>query len=151
MKMNMNNSTYLFFLPILLISCGGGVGSSSQMPLEISINLSSNLNEIYIHNEITLTWSSSNADSCLASGDWDGAKTKNGAEDIVIRESKESNFILTCSSSSSSVNKTIIVTSNSPYIYADYWDEINTYIESLKSSYENPIGFNQEEVWFKTL
>lgn len=149
--MKMNNSTYLFFLTILLISCGGGSGSSNQMPLKISINLSSDLNEIYIHNEITLTWSSSNADSCLASGDWDGAKTKNGSEEIVIRKAKESTFILTCSAASSSVNKTIIVTSNSPYIYADYWDEIDTYIESLKSSYENPIGFNQEEIWFKTL
>ena len=152
----MKHLDYFRFISLLifLTSCGGGGGGGSADPNPIvpnvSLSLSSNLSEIYIHNEIVLTWSSSNADSCTASGDWSGTKPNNGSEEIVIREAKESSFILTCSSSSSSANENISVTSISPYLYADHWDEINTYRESLQSIYENPVGINQEEIWFKT-
>ncbi len=141
------------FLSIFLASCGGGSGSSDSIaiPSNVSMNLSSNLNEIYIHNEIILSWSSSNADSCLASGDWSGTKTNNGSEVIMIRDAKESIFTLKCSSTSSSDSKSISVTSNSPYFYPDHWDEVSSYRESLQSIYENPVGFNLEKIWFRTL
>ena len=113
----MRHLDYFRFISLLifLTSCGGGGGGGSADPNPIvpnvSLSLSSNLSEIYIHNEIVLTWSSSNADSCTASGDWSGTKPNNGSEEIVIREAKESSFILTCSSSSSSANENISVTS----------------------------------------
>ena len=146
------NYVYTFFL-IFLISCGGGGGGSSDSDVvsqEVSINFSSNLTEIFIHNKITLTWSSLNASSCNASGDWDGLREVNGSEEIKIRDAKESTFTLTCSSSGSSEEINVKVTSISPYSYADHWNETNSYIESLKSVYKNPVGFNQEEIWFKT-
>ena len=153
-KMKHLDYSKFILLLILLTSCGGGGGGGSTDPNPIvpnvSLSFSSSLSEIYIHNKIVLTWSSSNADFCSASGDWSGTKENNGSEEIVIREARESSFILTCSSSSSSANKNINVTSISPYIYPDHWDEINTYRESLQSVYENPVGINQEEIWFKT-
>jgi len=150
------NCIKIGFLSIFLASCGGGGGSSdsSIIPSTVSMNLSSNLNEIYIHNKIILSWSSSNADSCLASGDssdWSGTKINNGSEEIIIRDAKESTFTLTCSSASSSVSKSVSVTSNSPYFYPDHWDEVSLYRQSIQSIYENPVGFNQDEIWFKTL
>ena len=138
---------------VILISCGGGGGGSADpapTPPNVLMSFSSDLNEIYIHNKITLTWSSSNADSCSASGDWIGTKPNNGSEEIIIREAKDSTFILNCSSSSSSADRNITVTSISPYLYPDHWDEINVYRESLQSIYENPVGINQEETWFRT-
>ena len=138
----MRNLNYFKFLSLLifLTSCGGGGGGGSAdvnpVVLNVSLSFSSNLSEIYIHNKIILTWSSSNADSCSASGDWSGTKANNGSEEIVIREAKESSFTITCSSSSSSANKNITVTSISPYLYPDHWDQINTYRESLQSVYE---------------
>ena len=139
---------------IFLTSCGGGGGGSvdsDNIVPNLSMNFSSNLNEIYIHNKIILTWSSSNADSCLASGDWSGTKAKNGSEEIIIRDAKVSLYTLTCSSTTSSDSKSVSVTSNSPYLYPDHWDEVNSLRQSIQSIYENPIGFNQTEIWFKTL
>ena len=150
-----NSHLYLVVLTLILASCGGGGGGESSdsvtIPSSVSMSLSSNLNEIYIHNKIILSWSSSNADSCSASGDWSGTKINNGSEEIIIREPKDSAFILTCSSNSSSAERNTTVTSLSPYLYPDHWDEINTYRESLQSVYQNPVGLNQEEAWFKTL
>jgi len=150
---NLNYFRFIFLL-IFLTSCGGGGGgSTAPNPVvpSVSMSFSSDLSEIYIHNKIVLTWSSSNADSCSASGDWSGTKENNGSEEIIIREAKESTFSLTCSSSTSSANRNITVTSISPYLYPDHWDDINTLRESLQSIYENPVGINQDEIWFKTL
>ena len=150
-----NSHLYLVVLTLILASCGGGGGGESSdsvtIPSTVSMSLSSNLNEIYIHNKIILSWSSSNADSCSASGDWSGTKINNGSEEIIIREPKDSAFTLTCSSNSSSAERNTTVTSLSPYLYPDHWDEIHTYRESLQSVYQNPVGLNQEEAWFKTL
>jgi len=149
------NCIEVAFVSIFLASCGGGGSPDSAItPPTVSMNLSSNLNEIYIHNKIILSWSSSNADSCLASGnssDWSGTKINNGSQEIIIRDAKESTFTLTCSSASSSVSKSVSVTSNSPYFYPDHWDEVSLYRQSIQSIYENPVGFNQDEIWFKTL
>lgn len=155
-----NPQLYLIVSTLILASCGGGSGGGSANPNPIvtnaSLTLSSNLNEIYIHNKIILSWSSSNADSCLASGDsgssgnWTGTKINNGSEEIIIRDAKESTFTLTCSSASSSDSKSVSVTSNSPYFYPDHWDEVSLYRQSIQSVYENPVGFNQNEIWFKT-
>lgn len=155
-----NPQLYLIVSTLILASCDGGSGGGSANPNPIvtnaSLTLSSNLNEIYIHNKIILSWSSSNADSCLASGDsgssgnWSGTKINNGSEEIIIRDAKESTFTLTCSSASSSDSKSVSVTSNSPYFYPDHWDEVSLYRQSIQSVYENPVGFNQNEIWFKT-
>jgi len=150
----MRNLDYLIAVSLIisLTSCGGGGGSADTAPIppNVSMSLSSDLNEIYIHNKIILTWSSSNADFCSASGDWNGTKASNGSEEIIIREAKDNTFILTCSSSSSSTDRNVTVTSISPYLYPDHLDEISSYRESLQSIYENPVGINQEKTWFKT-
>ena len=150
-----NSYLYLVVLTLILASCGGGGGGGSSdsvtIPSTVSMSLSSNLNEIYIHNKIILSWSSSNADSCSASGDWSGTKINNGSEEIIIREAKDSAFILTCSSNSSSAERNTTVTSLSPYLYPDHWDEVSSYRQSKQSIYENPVGFNQDKIWFQTL
>jgi len=150
----MRNLDYLIAVSLIisLTSCGGGGGSADTAPIppNVSMSLSSDLNEIYIHNKIILTWSSSNADFCSASGDWNGTKASNGSEEIIIKEAKDNTFILTCSSSSSSTDRNVTVTSISPYLYPDHLDEISSYRESLQSIYENPVGINQEKTWFKT-
>ncbi len=56
-----NLKSLIIVFPLLLISCGGGGSGSNDSDAAlkvVSINFSSNLNEIFIHNKITLTWAS---------------------------------------------------------------------------------------------
>lgn len=57
-----------------------------------------------------LTWSSSNALSCTASGDWDGGLSTNGAADITIYPfSSPQKYVLSCSNSTSMAQAVAIV------------------------------------------
>ena len=91
----------VFFI-LFLTSCGGGGGGSggdstpAPTPAPV-INLSASLSEQLVNSNITLTWSSSNTTSCTASGDWSGAKTTSGSEDVTISKAGTNTFSLACS------------------------------------------------------
>ena len=86
---------------LLVTACGGGGGSASEPdPIQtISVNLSSSNLEAEVGTTITLTWSSTNAETCSASVDWSGIKTTSGNEDVVIN-SGTNLYNLSCSGSS---------------------------------------------------
>ena len=85
----------------LLVSCGGGGGNSDPDPISsISVALSTNNPEVEVGQSITLNWTSSNADSCIASGSWSGEKSISGNEQVTIINSGINSFILTCSGAS---------------------------------------------------
>lgn len=94
----------IFLLPLIFIisSCGGGGGGGSapepQIPLA-SVNLSVSTSEVYIGDTITLSWTTSNASTCTASGDWEGTKPLSGSEDLSFTESGQKNFTLSCTNS----------------------------------------------------
>ena len=94
----------IFLLPVIFIisSCGGGGGGGSapepQIPLA-SVNLSVSASEVYIGDTITLSWTTSNASTCTASGDWEGTKSLSGSEDLSFTESGQKNFTLSCTNS----------------------------------------------------
>ena len=56
----------------------------------------------------TLTWSSTHADSCLASGDWSGSKAASGNE-IMGPLTGDTTYTLTCSGAGGSSNKTVAI------------------------------------------
>ena len=62
-----------------LISCGGGGGASSltQAPMPM-VSLTANPTSVTSGQSSTLTWSSTNATSCTASGAWSGSQTTSG-------------------------------------------------------------------------
>ena len=77
---------YIYFsLLFIIASCGGGGGGGStpepQVPGAI-ITLSISDDQIYLGNTVTLTWTTSNASSCTASGSWTGSKALSGTETI---------------------------------------------------------------------
>ena len=102
-----------------LVSCGGGGGGDGSASVSppvppapsgppINITISSNLTQSFIGDEITLTWTSSNADRCEATGSWSGDKALSGTETMRLTKSGNLSFALLCSSaSSSSVNRSI--------------------------------------------
>jgi len=54
----------------------------------------------------TLSWSSSNATSCLASGDWTGNQALTGSQNVLLSGTKGLSFTLTCSGANGSPSQT---------------------------------------------
>ena len=152
------NILFVIISTLVLANCGGGGGGGSEptpvptpAPAPSTVSFSVDVEEIYIHNAATLTWSSANASSCTASGDWEGSKDLNGSEELTLRIAKEYSFIMTCSSSTSSAEQSVTVTTISPYAHDPDWPETKNIIEILQPEFDNPIGLNMNEIWFKTL
>ena len=113
---------FLFFIFVLLTSCGGGggEGSISDNPAP-EINLSVSKTNLLFPGNTTLQWSSNNATSCLATGDWSGTYGTSGSEAINISSVGTKNFILTCEGPGGSNNESISVSLNSDPLYSYQW------------------------------
>lgn len=96
-----------FLILVSIVSCGGGGSSSPTVP---TVSLTSNLSEVEIGNSITLTWSSTNATSCSASGAWAGSKASSGTEEVIISNIGSNNFSLSCSDASTPGSASLSVT-----------------------------------------
>lgn len=92
----MHKVKHLFILlsVFIITSCGGGGGGGSAVAAVISSFISS-VSSIEIGNSISLTWSSTDATSCSASGSWTGTKGISGTETIEITQTSNT-FSLTC-------------------------------------------------------
>ena len=86
------------FLAIILISgCGGGGNTDSNQVSVITVSLSTSSTEISVGSSVTLSWSSTNAQSCSASGDWSGSKSVSGNQEVSIDNEGNNTFNLSCS------------------------------------------------------
>jgi len=91
---------------LLLVSCGGGGGAGSapsapatapsiaNSPVIVSIGASPTA--LSVGEPATLTWSSSNATGCQASGDWSGALALSGSKLVTPAAAGTFTYILTC-------------------------------------------------------
>jgi len=101
--MNLSNNfkpvIYSFCTLVFLTSCGGGGGGGSAPAPEPSptSSLSSSSSSVILDTAVTLTWSSTNATSCSASGTWTGTKATSGTEDVTIATPGNNQFTITCS------------------------------------------------------
>ncbi len=60
---------------------------------------------------VNLIWSTSDASSCVASGDWSGAKSVNGSQDVLIYPfASNKTYVLTCSNGSGATSRSVTVT-----------------------------------------
>ena len=73
-----------------------------------TLTLSASLLTVASGGSTTLSWSSSNADNCTASGDWSGDKGASGSE-TVSALNIDSNFALDCSGEGGTVSDTVVV------------------------------------------
>ncbi len=103
-------------ISFLLISCGGGGGSAQAPDPVATVSLSANNSEVEIGSPVMLSWSSTNAQSCLASGNWSGTKAVSGSEEIIVNQSGMNSFNLTCSGESSSGSASVVVNGVIPRI-----------------------------------
>ena len=109
---------------IFILSCTGAAGDASDVayvdifiPDEIlivpTVNLQALPSNVEFDGSTTLTWSSTDADSCSASGDWTGSKSTSGSQAIVSLTS-DSTFILNCTGSGGTATVTTLVTVDDP-------------------------------------
>jgi Protein of unknown function (DUF3443) len=96
---------------LLLVSCGGGGGTSSvptttlssgNNPVIVSIGASPTV--LTVGESTTLTWSSSNAAACQASGDWSGTEALSGKQLVTPLTAGTFTYILTCDGVASSTS-----------------------------------------------
>lgn len=98
------------------LSCtgtGGSVNDSVSVTIDTeptpTVNLSADPVSVTYNGSTILTWDSSNADNCMASGDWSGSKDVSGTETINSL-TLDSQFILSCSDANGSVDISVDVT-----------------------------------------
>jgi hypothetical protein len=87
---------------ILLLSsaCGGGGGGSSTPALpSATVSISASATSAEVNSTISVTWSSTLASSCSASGAWSGTKATSGTEEVTIAQAGSNSFSLSCSGS----------------------------------------------------
>src|SRR3989344_2356584 len=78
-------------------------------PASPTLNFSANPTSVSSGSSSTLTWSTANADTCIASGAWSGTKAVSGSESTGSLTSTQT-YTLTCSGSGGSVNRNVTVT-----------------------------------------
>lgn len=91
----------------------------TNVPILTPVTLSFSVNDstIAYGENLTLTWTSSGATSCTASGDWNGSKATSGSE--IVQAYINSTYNLSCTGGSGSVlNSTSIST------YDPYWSNV---------------------------
>jgi hypothetical protein len=100
------NYGYLVIMLAALVGCGGGGGGSSDPVndpiISITVSLSASADEVEVGSPITLTWSSTNAQTCSATGDWSGSKAVSGNEVVTINKEGGNTFALNCSANNAS-------------------------------------------------
>ena len=86
----------LLVLTLFLASCDAGIGTGFISKLIPELLFSSTSLSTGVGTNITLTWTSENTSSCIASGAWSGSKEPSGSENININTVGSNEFLLTC-------------------------------------------------------
>lgn len=73
-----------------------GLVASEGRAASVSATLNANIQVVNGPSSVTLTWTSSGAGKCTATGDWSGVKNFSGSE--VVQVVKASSYTLTCES-----------------------------------------------------
>tara|TARA_B100001093_G_scaffold440224_1_gene440615 strand:+ start:349 stop:3675 length:3327 start_codon:yes stop_codon:yes gene_type:complete len=90
---------------------GGGDGGSTPAP---TVTLSSSVSSAQTNTEFTLTWSSTNATACTASGDWSVSIGTSGTQTISESTSGSKTYTITCTGAGGSVSDSVTVNITDP-------------------------------------
>ena len=89
----------LFAVSALVLSgCGGGTPVTIQQPApKASAAIRISPSAVLPGQSATLTWSSSYATSCTASGAWSGSQATTGSTTVILQGNTAQTYTLTCS------------------------------------------------------
>lgn len=123
---------------LALDACGGGGGGSSAPPAAPSVSLTTSATNVQTNGSVTLTWSSTNATSCSASGGWSGSLATSGSQSQALGAT--STFTLTCAGGGGSGSGSATVTAwnaPAPTISADQTNILSNNTVALTWSSQN--------------
>ena len=108
-------------LSFIISSCGGGGGGGGEAtpppppPPAPTASISIEPDSAYLYEEVSVTWSSTNATTCSASGDWAGSKSTSGTESLSFDSVGEKTLTIECTGSGGSASSSATVSiSNKP-------------------------------------
>jgi photosystem II stability/assembly factor-like uncharacterized protein len=122
----MRSSYAAFFTALLLVecisfaSCGGGGsagnGGGTEPPPAPTVALSTSSSNISLGQSVMLTWSSTNATSCSASGAWSGSEPTSNSQGMAETPSATgtATYTLTCTGEGGTGSSTVSVTVGAP-------------------------------------
>ena len=101
--MNLFSYFKVIFVLFILASCGGGGGGGAAPVAPVvpsaTVTVTSGSSSVEVNSKIVITWSSTLASSCSASGGWSGTKAISGTEEVTISQAGSNSFSLSCSGS----------------------------------------------------
>ena len=109
-------STYIYILTstLLITSCGGGGGGGGGAPVPpvlaaVISTFTSTSSSTEIGSTVDISWSTTNASSCNASGAWSGSKGTSGTETVTIETVGNNTFTLTCTGAGGNANRNLSI------------------------------------------
>ena len=93
-----------------LTGCGGGGVTNDLGPSPSNLataSISANPPRVFLGNSTVVSWRSTNASSCEASGNWSGDKLISGSDTFVTTNQGNQVFTITCGDASSNVTVTV--------------------------------------------
>ena len=101
--MNLFSYFKVIFVLFILASCGGGGGGGAAPVAPVvpsaTVTVTSGSSSVEVNSKIVITWFSTLASSCSASGGWSGTKAISGTEEVTISQAGSNSFSLSCSGS----------------------------------------------------
>ena len=88
----------ILFSSLMLANCGGGGGGGDSPPPLATVTLTASDTDLFPGDSTLLTWSSTNATSCTASGSWSGQGGISGEQIVTISEGNNT-YSLKCGNS----------------------------------------------------
>lgn len=91
----------------VLAGCGGGGGGAPPSPAP-TVALSASATDVALNGAVKLTWSSSNASTCAAAGDWSGSLPSSGSQSVTV--ARNATYTLNCMGAGGTATGTVSVT-----------------------------------------
>ncbi len=105
----------LALFSLVLSACGGGSSSPPAPPAPTvpTVTLSANPTSVTVGSSTNLTWTSTDATSCTASGGWSGSRTT-GSSEVSSALTANTTFNLSCTGAGGTANASVSVTATVP-------------------------------------
>lgn len=144
---------FVRFVPaavLLLASCGGYGGGSGTPPPVPMISFSAQPTTVVAGQAATLTWSTTNATSCTASGAWAGNRPPSGTESVSAAAAGTDTYTLTCAdgatgpysgpATTSSMSVTVTVTAATAFVQKNLVGDTAAGSVTVDANLVNPWG-----------